>query len=257
MRNGLSLLIIALALASIVAGFLSGQSASHPPPTVVLHPARVPSPQPDVSADPDTHVDDLFSGDDVVVDRPLARLSNWLPERLEIVVGLCGRSVAVESGFLRLGYPIAFDLDPNGAEAVKFAQVARGAGNLLYVHVDSAPSRAQIDALRTRLGPFDGIASRAPARMAKALERTGLAFFDERGDADAAPFAHAGVSLLRRDVTADNHTEATYVTYMLAHAAARSRRAGATVVLLRPFPSSLSALTHFAASRTIELAALR
>lgn len=258
MRNGLSLVVIALALASIVAGFLSGQRASHPPPTVVLRVARTPAtPDAGLPHDVDARTDDLFSNDDVVVERQLAHVSNWQPERLAIVVGLCGNSVAVESGFLRLGDPMAFDLDPAAVEAVKFAQLVRGSGDPLYVHLDAAPSAGQLDALRARIGAIDGIASRSAHGMARALAGTGLAFFDERGDADARAFEHAGVTLIRRDVTADNRTPMTYVSYMLDRAATRSARAGAMVVLMRPLPSSLDALAAFTHSRTIELAALR
>lgn len=258
MRNGISLVVIALALASILAGFLSGQHASHPPPTVVLHAARAATtPAPGLPHETDAHTVDLFSDDDVVVERPLAAVANWQPERLAIVVGLCGQSVAVESGFLRLGDPMAFDLDPNAAEAAKFAQFVRESGDPLYVHLGSAPTSAQLDALRARIGAFDGVASRSPRGMTRALAGTGLAFFDERGDADARAFAQANVSLIRRDFTVDNRTAPTYVSYMLERAAARSARAGAVVVLMRPMPSSLDALAAFTRSRAIDLAATR
>jgi polysaccharide deacetylase 2 family uncharacterized protein YibQ len=256
-RNGISVVVIALALAAIVAGFVSGQTASHPPPIVTLQRVVVATAPMRRNGKADIEVTDLFSDDDVVVERPLVSAPNWLPEHLTVVVGLCGQSVAVESRFIQLGLPVAFDLDPAAIEAVKFAQLVRTAGDPLYVHVDSAPTHSQLEALRERVGPFDGIASRNSTGMAQALSGSHVVFFDERGDADSHAFASNGVRLVRRDVTVDNRGESSYVSYMLARAADRSARAGPLVVLMRPLPTSLAALAQFTRSRNIELATIR
>jgi hypothetical protein len=162
----------------------------------------------------------------------------------------------VDAEFLRLGFPVAFVIDPHAGQAAKVAQLVRGAGQLLFVQVAGAPSDAALEGLRSRLGPFDGVAARDATGMAAALRGTGLTFFDERGDAGTAAFAASHVALIQRDVTADDRTGTGYVTFMLERAAALSRRVGPLVVLLRPLPTSLAALRGFAAAHDVQMVAL-
>jgi polysaccharide deacetylase 2 family uncharacterized protein YibQ len=201
-------------------------------------------------------VNDLFSQDDVVVERRRAAATDWRNEQLAIAVGLCGESVAAGAGFLRLGVPLTFVLDPHASQAVAFAKMVRDANQTLFVQTLVPPSAATLASLHDRLGAFDGIAARDAGGMAAALRGTGLTFFDERGDADPDAFAAAGVPLVRRDVTADDRSAATYASFMLSRAAGLSRRVGTVVVLLRPLPSSLEALRGFGASRDVTIVAL-
>lgn len=264
MRTWGSLVIIALALASILGGFLEGR-ATTPPPTVVLHQRAPASSAPvasrlrglDRAEGADAAIDDPFSQDDVVVDRPAKRVSSWLPEQLAIVVGLCGESVVVESRFLRLALPIAFDVDPHAPQARAFADLVRDEHDVLFLHVDHPVSSSDLVALRAKMGPFDGIASRSAAGMPKRLAGTDLLFFDERGDADPGPFAAAGVPLVQRDVTVDDRSAPTYISFMMERAAMRSTRDGRTVVFMRPLPNSLGALNQFTHDRATDIVALR
>ena len=153
--------------------------------------------------------------------------------------------------------PIAFVIDPHAAQAAAFARLVRDANQTLFVQVGAPPNAARLDALHRSLGAFDGVAAREPGGMAFALRGTGLTFFDERGDAaDPNEFAAAGVTLVRRDVTADDRSAAGYVAFMLSRAAALSRRVGTVVVLLRPLPASLDALRAFGADRSVSIVAL-
>ena len=260
-----SLVVIGLALAAIVAGFLSGQVSSHPPAIVTLHPSALPSSVPvsarNIAAEmrrvSDAAVDDAFSDDDVVVERPAEKRDAWAMPRLSFVVGLAGDSSIVDAQFLRAGVPLAFDLDPDAHDAVDVARLVRASGDALFVHVDSPPAAASLDALRARIGSFDGIASHADAGMARALAGTGLAFFDEAGEAAPQPFARARVRLVQRDATVDDRTSQSYIDYMLEQAALRARTQGRLVVFMRPQPNSLAALNAFLGASTAEIAALR
>lgn len=261
----LSLVVIVLALASIVAGFLGGQASSHPPAIVVLQPSAPPAGIAVNSKNlaalmrhvSDGAVVDPFSDDDVVVERKPDDARNWRVPRLTFVVGLTGNSAIVESQFLRLNVPVAFDLDPTAHDAAAFGKLVRASGDALFVHVGSAPAAAQIQSLIGRFGPFDGIASHADDGMAAALRGTGLMFFDEEGDAAPAPFAKARVPLLQRDVTIDNRTSETYISYMLGRTALRARREGRLVVFMRPQPNSLDALNQFLGKGTVEVSRVR
>jgi polysaccharide deacetylase 2 family uncharacterized protein YibQ len=201
---------------------------------------------------------DAFAQDDVVVDRPRAPLAQFERERLALVVGLCGNSIAKESGFLHLGSPVAIVVDPGAPEAAAFSQIVREAGDALFVQAGAPPSPARLTLLHRLLGAFDGIAGRNATGMAAALRGTGLAFFDERGDsANDLDFATAHVSLIRRDVTADDRASAGYVTFMLERAAALSRRTGPVVIFARPLPATLHALQTFATSRNVQMVVLQ
>lgn len=258
----LSLVVIALALAAIVAGFLGGRASSHPPATVALHPLARPTDGPQsgivrdlLRASRDSATVDAFAGDDAVVERPASAAIT--PPHLSIVVGLTGDSAVIDAQFLELNVPVAFDLDPSAPDAARFADLVRKSGNVLLLHVGTAPTKAQVAFERARLGPFDGIACRNAAGMARALAGTGLTFFDETGDADAGEFHRAGVTAVSRDATVDDRTEQSYVEYMLERTAVRASREGRLVVLMRPLPNSLHALERFAQSSLASFDAIR
>jgi polysaccharide deacetylase 2 family uncharacterized protein YibQ len=247
------LVTIGLALAAIGAGYVQGVSTSRPPPVVSI--ARAVRHLPPIVARAEAGggaIADVFANDDVVVDRPRPSSSEWQPERLALVVGLCGGSLVVESGIMQAGIPMAIDLDPRGPDAVAVAAAARAAREPVYVHLGTAPTSSSLRSLHARIGDFDGIAARSADGMPDALRGSGLLFFDERGDADPARFAADGVPLLQRDVTADDRAAPGYVTFMLDRAADLSRRTGTVVVLVRPLPSTLAGLRRFIGSRTVQ-----
>jgi len=185
MRSAFWWALIAGALAAIAAGYLQAVVHTQPPPLAELRAAtQTPENTHNVRREPQVQtVRDAFSQDDVVVERARTPQPQWQSERLELVVGICGSSVAAESGFLRLHYPIAFVIDPAAAQARAFADVVRGNGDSLLVQAGEPPSPRTLAAIRREIGPFDGIASRRAAGMAIVLRGTGLTFFDERGDA--------------------------------------------------------------------------
>ncbi len=254
--TAVSLTVIALAIAAILGGYFSGQAGAHPPQIVVLHPVSSPDVHAVVHGYSDSPIVDLFSNDDVVVDRAQTARNAWLPERLSVVVGLCGESAALESEFLRLGLPLAIDLDPHGAEADRIARYVNAQGLALFIHTGAPPSRATLAELQKRFGRINGVASRSASGMADALRGTGLVFFDERGDTDSRPFTVTGVRFVARDATVDDRSSPSYISFMLDRAAMRSEREGRMVVLMRPLPNSLAALTNFLATRSAEIVAL-
>lgn len=261
MGNALWWTLIGGALAAIGAGYAQATVQTQPPPIAQLRSSAgvVPTPAPAVRTEPQTQtLEDAFAGDDVVVDRARKPPAQWQSEQLQLVVGVCGASVAAESGFLRLHYPIAFIVDPKALQARAFANLVRSNGDALLIQAGEPPSPQTLAALRRTIGQFDGIASRNPAGMALALHGTGLAFFDERGEAaNASAFASEAVPLVRRDVTADNRSGIGYVTFMLGQAAALSRRTGPVVVFVRPLPSTLAALTAFGTTHEVRMIALQ
>jgi polysaccharide deacetylase 2 family uncharacterized protein YibQ len=263
-RSAFWIALIALALAAIVGGYVQGITSAKPPPVASLRSSAHEAKNLPPALRALTHggsggaVADLFTQDDVVVERTRPAANNWRSEQLSIVVGLCGESVAAESGFLRLSDPMAFIVDPHAAQAPAFAKLVRDANQTLLVQVTAPPSAVTLASLRRKLGAFDGVAARDARGMAWVLRTSGLIFFDERGDsADSNEFTSAGVTLVRRDVTSDDRSAADYVSFMLSRAAGLSRRVGTVVVLMRPLPSSLDALRGFNASRNVALVALR
>ncbi|MBV8155791.1 MAG: divergent polysaccharide deacetylase family protein [Candidatus Eremiobacteraeota bacterium] len=262
MRNAFWLILIAGALAAIIAGFVGGTLQTKPPPVAQLRRTAVRgAPLPPVGAgsprEEESRAADAFAQDDVVVDRKRAAQSEWQPERLQIVVAICGTSVAAESAFFRLKVPLTFVVDPAAPQASAVAQLARSNGDEIFVQTDDPPYPQSLAAYRHAIGTFDGIASRNAAGMPMALRGTGLSFFDERGDAaNALTFTSLGVPLIQRDVTADNRSGAGYVRFMLERAAALSRRLGPVVVLMRPLPSSYSALRDFVQTHDVRMIAL-
>jgi polysaccharide deacetylase 2 family uncharacterized protein YibQ len=262
-RNAVWLVLIAGALAAIVGGFVQGVTSAKPPPVAALKSSKhetqhlPPALTALVRGGNGGAVTDLFAQDDVVVERQRASANNWRNEQLAIAIGLCGESVAAQGGFLRLSFPLAFILDPHAAQARAFAQLVHDAGQTLLIQVSQPPSAVTLASLHRQFGAFDGVAARDSNGMSATLRGSGLLFLDERGDdADANAFASDGVTLVRRDVTADNQSASGYVAFMLSRAAGLSRRVGTVVVLLRPLPSSLNALRAFSANRDVGIVAL-
>lgn len=259
-RNFFWLTIIAASALAIGAGFFQASLTTHPPALVRMRGKARSTPQPLLARTKQSGAlqTDAFALDDVVVERPRSDAEAWHSARLAIVVALCGYSVVAESQWVRAGLPLTFVVDPAAQNAVGFASLVRGAGDGLFVQLDSPPTSSQLIRLHLRLGSFDGVASREAAGMARALRGSGLAFLDERGDrAVAAEFARNGVTLLQRDVTADDLSAPGYIAFMLGQASAISRRIGTAIVLVRPFPATLSALRTFASSHPVQMVSLR
>jgi polysaccharide deacetylase 2 family uncharacterized protein YibQ len=252
-----SLSIIGLALSAIIGGYASGVSNAPVSPIVKLHPAPSPSVHAVRSVSADAPVADVFSDDEVVIDRPILPQAHWVPASLSVVVGLCGDSAAIDGAFLRLGMPVALDVDPHARDAERTAKYVTQEHQTLFIHVGTAPSQQTLVDLRNRFGQFAGVASRTSEGMPQALNGTGLVFFDERGDADnRADFETNGVQIVQRDTTVDDRTGAPYVRFMFERAAMRSLKAGRMIVLMRPLPSTLAALTAFAGTRSAEMMSL-
>jgi polysaccharide deacetylase 2 family uncharacterized protein YibQ len=250
------LAVIALALTAIIAGYVSG-SATTPPPIRHNGQPRVAASVHAVLHDPsDSRVNDLFSDDDVVIDRPTRAKARWLEPQLSIVVGLAGSSPSMDAAFMQTRVPIAFDIDPLAAQATDVARLARDSGDVVLLHLDRAPTQVQLAQLRQRFGAFEGVASRETDGFVQSLDGTGLLFFDERGDADADEFSEVGIPIVQRDATVDDRTARSYVHFMLARAAQRSQLEGRSVVLMRPLAHSLDALMALAATRSVEFVPL-
>ena len=249
------LIVIALALAAIAGGYVSGR-ATAPLPRMRAQSHAVPSVHPVLHDPSDSFVDDLFSDDDVVVDRGRTVSTHWLAPQLAIVVGLCGRSAATDAAFIQAGVPLAIDLDPSAPQASDVAELARESGDLVLVHLGSAPTQAQLARLRKRFGDFSGVASRSSNGFVQSLDGTGLLFFDERGDADSQEFSAVGIPIAQRDATVDDRTARTYIRFMLERAVQRSRREGRVVVLMRPIAHSVDELKALAATRSVQFVPL-
>ena len=248
--------VIALALAAIVAGYVSGNATTPPP----LHRAAQPRVVASVHAvmrDPsDSHVNDLFTIDDVVVERQQRATTHWLEPQLSVVVGLAGNSPAIDAKFMETKVPIAFDIDPSASQATDVANLAREAGDIVLLHLEHAPTQTQLAQLRQRFGAFTGVASRGTEGFVQSLDGTGLLFFDERGDADLGEFSAVGIPIAQRDATVDDRTARSYIHFMLARVVQRSQLEGRSVVLMRPLAHSLDALVALAATRSVEFVPL-
>ncbi len=259
LRNVFWLVTIALALTAIVAGYRSTQTVSAPPRAATRDPryAKAADPAPFRADGPGTALHDSLARDPVTVARPAADGLRWRRERLLVMVVGIGWSLPLESAFLASHLPLGFVIDPSAPHAVRAAALARAAGRSVYLQLTRAPSPGQLAQLHVRFGRFAGVASRAPEGMARALQGAGIEFFDERGTADPAAFARAGVPLLQRAVTADDRTQPGYVRFMLHRAADVAQRFGPTVVLVRPLPTTLRALRALDGRSGIELVAPR
>ncbi|HTZ55535.1 MAG TPA: divergent polysaccharide deacetylase family protein [Candidatus Acidoferrum sp.] len=256
MRSAFWLAVIALALAAIIAGYVSG-NATTPPALHRNAQPRVAASVHAVMRDPsDSRVSDVFAGDDVVIDRPQRATSRWLEPQLSIVVGLAGDSPSIDAAFMQTNVPIAFDIDPSSAQATDVAQLAREAGDVVLLHVERAPTQTQLAQLRKRFGAFDGLASRVSDGFVQSLDGTGLLFFDERGDADGGEFSAVGIPIVQRDATVDDRTARSYIHFMLSRVVQRSQLEGRSVVLMRPLAHSLDALKALIATRSVQFVPL-
>jgi polysaccharide deacetylase 2 family uncharacterized protein YibQ len=250
------LAVIALALAAIIGGYVSG-NATTPPPLHRNASPRVAASVHAVTRDPsDAEVSDLFADDDVVVERPQRALTRWIEPQLSIVVGLAGNSPSLDAAFMQTKVPIAFDIDPSAAQATDVAELAREAGDVVLLHLEHAPTQTQLAQLKKRFGAFNGVASRITDGFVQSLDGTGLLFFDERGDADADEFSAVGIPIVQRDATVDDRTARSYIHYMLAREVQRSQLEGRSVVLMRPLAHSLDVLSALAATRSVQFVPL-
>jgi hypothetical protein len=152
--------------------------------------------------------------------------------------------------------PIAFDVDPAASQAGDIIGHAHQYHDAVLLHLDTAPTQAQLARWRKRFGSFDGIASRSSDGFVQALDGTGLLFFDERGDADADDFTRAGIAIVQRDETVDDHTARSYIKYMLQRAVQRSQRQGRSVIFMRPQEHSLDALQALVTTRSVQFTPL-
>lgn len=240
-------LVAACGLAAIVAGMIgnarvAARAAANRKVVVAVAPARAAS-TPSPRRTRATFGDDW----DVVVDRPPSPDADG-SARVAVVVGPCGSDGALDAAFARLDVPLAMVIDPAGPDALAAAGYARSQRKPFYLQVGRVPSPGAIGALLTRFDGAAGFASADPHGMAAALAGTSLAFVDERGLADPAPFAKAGTGLLRRDLTVDERDASGYVSFMLGRAAVLGAARGRTVAWMRPRAASLQALRAFAAS---------
>lgn len=248
-------LVAACGLGAIVAGMIgnariASRTVAHAHPKAIVTARPVPA-----TASPRRTHAALGDDWDVVVDRtPLPDADG--NARVAVVVGPCGADPALDAAFARADLPLAMVIDPAGADAVTAAGLARSQRKPFYLQVGRVPSPAAIGHLLARFGGAGGFASADRRGMAPALAGTGLAFIDESGDADPAPFAKAGTGLIRRDLTVDDRDAAGYVTFMLGRAVVLASARGRTVAWMRPRAASLQALRAFAAARVRDLVAL-
>lgn len=252
------LAVIALALSAIVGGYVSGTASA---PKLRRAPPRL---RPRVAASvhavlrdsSDASVDDEFSDDDVVVERPQLAKARWLRPDLAVVVGLCGGASAYDAAFMELNAPIAFDVDPAAPQAAEVVRLAHQYHDVVLLHLDRAPTQMQLARLRKRFGAFDGIASHSVDGFVQALDGMGLLFFDERGDADPDEFTRVGIPFVQRDETVDDRTALSYIRFMLSRAVERSQRDGRLIIFMRPHEHSLDALAVLVKTRSVLLTPL-
>ncbi len=244
-------LIAACGAAAIVSGFASdARNAPRPAP----HPSPRTAPASPVPL-PTFRGSDTFGADwDVVVDRSPAPDPDGRA-RIAIAVGPCGANAALDAAFAHLDLPIALVIDPAGADAVAAAGLARSQGKPFYVQVGRAPSPAKLASLLKKFQGAAGLASDAGRAMPAVLSGSGLAYFDERGDVDPAPFSKTGTPLIRRDLSVDDRDATGYVDYMLQRAVALGAGRGRAVALMHPRAASLQALRAFARSNGRDLVA--
>ena len=181
---------------------------------------------------------------DVVVDRSPSPNADG-SARLAIVVGPTGANAALDAAFARATLPLALVIDTSAADAPGIAALARSQGKPFYLQVADAPSPSTIGGLTRRFDGAAGFASANATGMATALAGTGLVYFDERGDANPAPFAKAGTPLIRRDLTVDDRDAPGYVGFMLQRAIVLGGARGRAVAWMHPRAASLQALRAF------------
>lgn len=245
--------IAACGAGAIVAGMIgnarvTSRAASHAKAVALAsaHPTRTPAHRPPTA----TFGDDW----DVVVDRASSPNADG-SARVAIVVGPCGTNAALDAAFARVDLPVGMVIDPAGADAVASAALARSQRKPFYLQVAGVPSPAAIGRLLERFDGAAGFASPSSRGMAVALAGTGLAFVDERGTADPAPFAKVGTPLIRRDLTVDDRDATGFVSFMLGRAVVLGAARGRAVAWMRPRASSLQALRIFAKQHAPDLVA--
>lgn len=237
---------------AIVAGMIGdARVASH----ATAHAKAVAKARPASTAKP--HPSSAAFGDDwdVVVDRAPSPNADG-SARVAVVVGPCGTNAALDAAFAHVDLPIGMVIDPQGADAVAAATLARSQRKPFYLQVGTVPSPAAIGVLLERFDGAAGFASPDERGMATALAGTGLTYVDERGDADPARFAKAGTALIRRDLTVDDRDATGFVSFMLERAVVLGAARGRAVAWMRPRTSSLQALRAFAKRHASELVAL-
>jgi polysaccharide deacetylase 2 family uncharacterized protein YibQ len=254
LRTWISLAVIAFAVTAILAGYASGIAS-----LAAQTPVVAPSIPPPLSEGPirgvrvaqsDELAADVFANDPVVAGAASATNRAGDDARLAFVIVGCGRSLALETGFVTLAAPLTLVIDPDAPLARDVARVAAANGKTVYIQLDAPPSAAQLRRLRSVFPSMRGVAARIdpsgsfePVMFARALRGSGLRFFEEYGNGAArAAFAREGIGYASRLETVDDHLEPGYVRFMLAQTVALARGAGAVAVLARPHPATLDAL---------------
>ncbi len=191
---------------------------------------------------------DPFAQDDVVVERIATTHGISNTGSIVVAIAECGRNAALDDLAVALPFPAVLIVDPNGRDAKRAATLAYDRGKAVYVQTDDVPPESVLAQWRREFARFDGIASLRWEGASARLGGSGIAFFDERGDADAMRFGADGVALLRRDVTIDDRSEQGYIGYMLHQAFQSAHRVGRAVVFARAQGATLRVLGESAAA---------
>jgi polysaccharide deacetylase 2 family uncharacterized protein YibQ len=249
------LLVICFALGAIAGGVLSGATIAPLRPSPL---SIVDVPAANALPDGDETAEDAFSDDDVdTVPQIDSRIDG--EAHIAFVLVSAGHSLALESPFLQLSFPLTVVIDPHASEAHDIAALAQSQDKAVYVQLtDDDASGETLRAIQKAFPDIRGIAGRFArgsalranaAALAKAAARAHLGVFDEVAD-DAQmrkTFAYAGASYAGRSFTVDNHLAPAYVGFMLDQAV-RVARAGRVVVMARPLPATLAAARRLAAN---------
>jgi len=249
------LLVICFALGAIAGGVVSGAKMATPPASPL---SIVDIPAANALHEGDETAEDAFSDDDVdTVPQIDSRIDG--EAHIALVLVSAGHSLALESPFLQLPFPLTVVIDPHAVEAHDVAALAESQDKPVYVQLsDDDATGETLGAIRKAFPGIRGIAGRFvrgsalranAAVLAKAAARAHFGVFDEVAD-DAQmrrTFARAGVSYAGRSFTVDNHLAPAYVGFMLDQAV-RIARARRVVVMARPLPATLAAARRLAAN---------
>lgn len=192
---------------------------------------------------------DAFSVDPVVVSRGAPRHHDLSDVPIALVAVDAGRNRFLDTAFVDLPLKFTFVVDARGADAAALARAAQQHDDTLFVQVERAPNARKLEALQRTFAHLAGIASRHARGMAGALQGSGLAFLDERGDANPVTFVARNVTLLRRDLTLDDVKQVGYIHFMLEQARVRMGWHGRQIALVRVQPVTLRALRAFFARK--------